>query len=86
MPADATPIYSTCYGLDGNVGSYNWEVDENGNYTDAIYIDECALEDMGAGPNDYARLLEHERGHAAGLDHSGEAYDTMYPVLWIQGT
>ncbi len=82
----ATPIHSTCYGLGGTIGSYEWAVDEDGNYTDAIYIDECALEDLGAGPTDYERVLEHEWGHAAGVPHSSEPSDTMYPVLLIEGT
>ncbi len=85
-PASATPVYSTCYGLGGDVGSYEWAVDEQGNQTDAIYIDECALDDLGAGPADYEKVLEHESGHAAGLPHSLDTSDTMYPVLWIEGT
>ena len=85
-PASATPIYNTCYGLGGNVGYYEWAVDEQGNHTDAIYIDECALQDLGAGPMDYEKVLEHESGHAAGLTHSSYTSDAMYPVLWIEGT
>ncbi len=86
VPAGATPVYGTCHGLDGYVGSYEWAVDEYGNYTDAIYIDECALEDLGAGPYDYDRVLEHELGHADGLDHSSDSFDTMYPVIMMEGT
>ncbi len=86
MPAGATPVYGNCYGLGGYVGSYEWAVDEYGNYTDAIYIDECALEDLGAGPTDYDRVLEHEQGHADGLDHSSDPSDTMYPVIMMEGT
>lgn len=86
MPAGATPIYSTCNGLGGDVGFYEWAVDEYGNYTDAIYIDECALTDLGAGSTDYERVLEHESGHAAGLPHSSDTSDTMYPVMVIEGT
>ena len=85
-PASATPVYSTCYGLGSDVGAYEWAVDEQGNYSDAIYIDECALGDLGAGPTDYEKVLEHESGHAAGLPHSTDTSDTMYPVLWIEGT
>jgi hypothetical protein len=85
-PASATPISYTCYGLGGDVGYYEWAVDEQGNHTDAIYIDECALDDLGAGPTDYEKVLEHESGHAAGLPHSSDTSDTMYPVLWIEGT
>ena len=84
-PASATPTYSTCYGLGSDVGYYEWAVDEQGNFTDAIYIDECALEDLGAGPTDYERVLDHEMGHASGLPHSSDVSDTMYPVLFIEG-
>jgi hypothetical protein len=83
--ASATPTYSTCYGLGDDIGSYEWAVDEQGNFTDAIYVDECALEDLGAGPMDYERVLEHEMGHASGLPHSSDASNLMYPVLLIEG-
>ncbi len=85
MPAGATPSYSTCYELGSNIGLYEWAVDENGNFTDAIYIDNCALDDLGAGPYDYGRVLEHEQGHAQGLSHSHVPYDTMYPEMLITG-
>ena len=84
-PASATPVYSTCYGLGNEVGAYEWAVDEQGNFTDAIYIDNCALDNLGAGPTDYERVLEHETGHAAGLPHSSDTSDTMYPVLLVEG-
>lgn len=83
--AEATPIYSTCYSGD-EVGRYEWAIDEYGNFTDSIYMNECALESLGAGPEDYQRVLEHELGHAQGLDHSSVTSDTMYPVIDIWGT
>jgi hypothetical protein len=83
--AEATPIYSVCY--PGNeAGSYEWAIDEYGNFTDSIAINECALESLGAGPEDYQRVLEHELGHAQGLDHSSDPSDTMYPEMQIWGT
>ncbi|MCA1718728.1 MAG: matrixin family metalloprotease [Actinobacteria bacterium] len=85
MPADATPIYNTCYELGGSVGYYEWAVDEHGNFTDAIYLDNCALDDLGAGPSDYEQVLEHEQGHAQGLSHSSAPSDTMYPEMLITG-
>ncbi len=85
MPAGAIPVYSTCYELGGDVGYYEWALDGHGNYTDAIYIDECALEDLGAGPYDYERVLAHEVGHANGESHSSDPSETMYPQLQIWG-
>jgi len=85
MPAGATPVYSTCYELGGDVGYYEWAVDEHGNFTDAIYIDNCALDDLGAGAYDYERVLEHEQGHAQGLSHSSVPSGTMYPEMLITG-
>ena len=85
MPAGATPIYSVCYpGVE--LGYYEWYADSQGNFTDSIGINDCALESMGAGPEDYQRVLEHELGHAQGLSHSDAPSDTMYPELYIWGT
>jgi hypothetical protein len=82
--AEATPVYSTCY--PGNeLGAYNWAYDEYGNFSDFIEINECALDSMGAGPEDRARVLEHELGHAQGHDHSADYYDVMFPQMLITG-
>jgi hypothetical protein len=82
--AEATPVYSTCYPGD-ELGAYNWAYDEYGNFTDFIEMNECALDRMGAGPEDRARVLEHELEHAQGYDHSDDPYDTMYPQMLVTG-
>ncbi len=82
--AEAAPVYSVCYPGD-EVGAYNWAYDEYGNFTDFIEMNECALDSMGAGPEDRARVLEHELEHAQGYGHSDEPYDVMYPVMLMTG-
>ena len=64
---------------------YNWYND--GFATQGtISIDDCALDAMGAGPEDRERVLAHERGHANGLLHSDNPDDLMYPVVPITGS
>ncbi len=78
------PVYSTCY--PGNqLGYYSWYFDGYTTYGE-IYINECALQALGAGPNDRARVIEHEMGHARGLGHSSDPNSIMYPVTMITGT
>lgn len=78
------PVYSTCF-AGSEVGYYNWYSD---GYTvsGAIYINDCYLQSLGAGPNDRARVVEHEMGHAQGLPHSSDPNSVMYPVYVITGT
>ncbi len=83
--AYATPIYSTCYDGGNEIGYYEWYDDGQGNFTDGIYINECALDAMGAGPLDRQRVVQHELGHADGHDHSSDPYDVMYPQMVIWG-
>ena len=83
--AHATPIYSTCYDGGNEIGYYEWYDDGRGNFTDGIYLNECALDAMGAGPLDRQRVVEHELGHAYGHDHSSDPYDVMYPQMVIWG-
>jgi hypothetical protein len=83
--AHATPIYSTCYDGGNEVGYYEWYDDGQGNFTDGIYINECALDAMGAGPLDRQRVVQHELGHADGHDHSSDPYNVMYPQMVIWG-
>jgi hypothetical protein len=82
--AEATPVYNTCYPGD-ELGAYNWAYDKYGNFTDFIEINECALDSMGAGPQDYQNVLDHELGHAAGNGHSDDSAELMYPQMLITG-
>lgn len=78
------PVYSTC-DASSQVGYYTWYSD---GYTvqGTIYINDCALQRLGAGPNDRQRVLQHEWGHAAGLPHSSDPSSYMYPYTTITGT
>ena len=77
------PVVSSCWS--GNtVGLYKWYFD---GYTTqgTIFINDCALDRLGAGPNDRQAVIAHERGHANGLTHSSNSSSAMSPVLYITG-
>lgn len=78
------PTYSVCYATN-ELGFYSYTTD---GYTTegVIYINDCALQRLGAGPNDRQRVLEHEWGHAIGLPHSSDPSHYMYPYETITGT
>ena len=77
------PVVSSCW--PGNsVGLYKWY--SNGYTTQGtILINECALDRLGAGPNDRQQVIAHERGHANGLHHSSNPSSVMYPVIMMTG-
>jgi hypothetical protein len=45
----------------------------------------ASADSMAAGPEDRARVLEHELEHAEGYGHSEDPYDVMYPQMLITG-
>lgn len=77
------PVSYSCM-VGNSVGIYNWVFD--GSTTrGSITINQCALDRLGAGPQDLQQVLAHERGHARGLNHSSDPSSVMYPVIRITG-
>ena len=84
------PVYEVCLPEDpylGEIGGGYIPMDDGyGGVEGVIFLNICALEELGAGPNDIQYALEHEMGHAAGLVHSDDPDDLMYPAYRITGT
>lgn len=77
------PVSYTCFG-GGAAGTYNWFFDGSQTYG-KVTINKCLLDSLGAGPQDFARVLAHEMGHSRGLLHNSYASSAMQPVLFITG-
>ncbi len=78
------PIYSACYpGVE--LGYYEAYTEGNVVYG-TIYINDCALARLGAGPYDRQQVIAHEMGHARGLAHSPAPNSYMYWWYDITGT
>ncbi len=77
------PVYSTCY-AGHELGYYTWYSD---GYTTSgeIYVNDCALQVLGAGPADRQRVVDHEWGHAMGYGHSADPNHFMYAIETITG-
>ncbi len=77
------PVYSTCY-AGYELGYYTWYSD---GYTTSgeIYVNDCALQALGAGPADRQRVVDHEWGHAMGYGHSADPNHFMYAIETITG-
>src|SRR5215217_3578710 len=84
------PVYTVCLPEDpllGDIGGGYAPLDDGfGVVAGIIVINVCALERLGAGPNDIAYVIAHEMGHVAGLLHSDDPNDLMYPAYRITGT
>ena len=78
------PIYGACYpGVE--LGSYS-AYSTGGVVYGTIYINDCALRRLGAGPYDRQQVIAHEMGHAQGLPDSSDPNSYMYWYYTITGT
>jgi hypothetical protein len=88
------PLYEVCLPEDpyleaigGHIGGGYIPLDDGfGGVEGVIILNVCALEALGAGPNDIETLIAHEMGHAMGLEHSDDPGDLMYWAQPITGT
>ncbi len=88
------PVYEVCLPEDpslapigGHIGGGYIPLDDGfGGIEGVIILNVCALEALGAGPNDIETLIAHEMGHAMGLEHSDDPGDLMYWAQPITGT
>ena len=84
------PVYEVCIPEDpllGDIGGGYLPLDDGfGGVEGVIFVNVCALEELGAGPNDIEYVIAHEMGHAQGLEHSADPNDLMYPAYRITGT
>jgi hypothetical protein len=84
------PVYIVCLPEDpllGDIGGGYIPMDDGfGGVEGVIFVNVCALEELGAGPSDIEYVIAHEMGHAQGLLHSDDPDDLMYPAYRITGT
>ena len=84
------PVYEVCIPEDpllGDIGGGYFPLDDGfGGVEGVIFLNVCALESLGAGPNDIEYVIGHEMGHARGLEHSDDPNNLMYPEYRITGT
>jgi hypothetical protein len=78
------PVYSACYpGVE--LGYYEAYYDGYAVYG-TVYVNDCALARLGAGPYDRQRVIDHEMGHARGLPDSADPNSIMYWYYEVTGT